>query len=384
MPISNTLNPIKPFVLLSKRKGMPITPNSDLPERIGHGFASSVDIVEIGEVADPSKKRIVTTFNNRDKKPVEKIFEYIGYDDKPEVHRVYDDLVGDFVKKGRWVETFENLDVTGKFKAWKKVASQRMYVSKSMYTSKPDWVTIAKVSTDERFLNDTVKEHHSLTEYRVPSTYLPGKPFSKFIKFDTEKDAQGIPRITSICATEDVKIPEDDKYLALRLYDAHDVKLPIAKTALRENGLGNLDIPVEFSPLIEGSTKGSFYSNDGKILFNEAHVPKHSAITTGFHEAKHAQQYAIMAISGEGEMTTYAKHCIANYDCPVTPEIKELGKEYAKADIEYIDPKVNYEKYKENKLEEEAWGEGGWRMGQYFEKGRELSNQFVHFLYQEL
>lgn len=376
-------NSIKPFKLLSKETGL--NPNSGrfFAERLGMDDAHSVDVVVIAKTDNPEQKTTITTFRDAKNKVIEMIHEYEGQK-KPETHRLYSELPNyhRINLKGRLVQVFENLDITGRFKAWKKISSEKQYVKYNPEIG-PTHLTTAKVSTAERDIRPTSEETHKLTEYYVPKAHggISLKP--KYIEFTTKKDYSKIPKITKINASDDVQIPKNDEYLAMRIYDSNDIKVPITQTALKEEHIGFLDIPVKDDFRASETNLGSFDSSRGVIYFNYKDTTKKSVIDTAYHESRHAFQYAIEALGGHKD-TPYAKKCRKEIDIPKTPELQKLADIYHEADLNYVPAKVDYKAYRANPLESEAWEKGELGVNSYIEKGRPLSNQFTRIPTEEL
>ncbi|MCM1265739.1 MAG: hypothetical protein NC200_06025 [Candidatus Gastranaerophilales bacterium] len=374
---------IKPYTLISKEKGIDAS-RIDLAERIGLQEAQTADVVVIAKTDNPEQKKIITTYRDKDNNPVETVLEFIGIE-QPEVHRLYKELpnFGYQNLRGRLIQVFENLDITNKYKAWKKVLSEKQYVAKS--GDEKTHVTISRVKTADRNLGETQNETHTLTEYAVPKAHGGQKIPPRYISMETVKDECGVPQIKSIHSSPDVEVPKEDQYLALRMYDAEDTKIPIARIALEEHGLKKLMIPIEKDNYsMKETTSGSFNHSKGILSFNYRDADKADVIDTGYHEARHAQQYAIMAVAGKLPDTQYSRKCVAMYNKPVTQLQKDLAEEYHQAHVNSVPADVDYAQYRWNKLEREAWDEGERGFDNYIQNGTELSAQFPHIPEQEL
>lgn len=366
---------VKPYTLLSKIKGISVDATDRiLPETLSMKKASTVDVVEIGKTTNPEQKIRISTFRDINNNIIEKVHEYEGIE-KPETHRLYRELPNheDYTLKGRLVQIFENLDTTGRFKAWQKVASEKQYVKSSTAKGNTS-VTIAKVTTDERTINPVKHEKHSLTEYYVPKAHGGQKIEPKHIEFETET-TDGIPQITTISASKDVKIPENDEYLAMRVYDSDSVKIPITQTALKERGLENLDISVTNSYRMDELTNGAFYEDYGRIEFNTKYRDKHKVIETGYHEPEHAYQYYIMGITGKLD-TRYGIRCKERFKGTITPQMEYEATLYEQGHKNYVQPEDNYQAYRDNILEQCGREAGSVGIRYYLQKGRELAEQF--------
>lgn len=382
--ITNSIEKIKPYTLVSKETGIDAASGRNLAERISLKDAKTADVVVIAKTDNPEEKKIITTYRDENNNVVEMIFEFIGIK-RPEVHRVYTELpdYGDKSIKGRLIQVFSNLDVTNKFKAWKKVASEKQYVSTK--NGEKTHVTIAKVTTPDRNLGETINETHTITEYAVPKAHGGERKPERYLSMETVKDEYGVPQIKTITTGNGVEIPENDRYLALRMYDSEDVKIPIARIALEENGLKKLKIPIEKDNFtMKETTCGSFNSEKGIISFNYRDKQKRSVIDTGYHEAKHAQQYAIMAVAGKLPNTQYSRKCVSMYNNPVTDLQRKLAEEYHQAHLDYVPPEKNYEQYRQNRLESEAWDAGDEGLENYMANGLNISFQFPNFPFAEL
>lgn len=367
---------IKPFVLLSKEKGINLdTTRQYFPEMLSMLKAKTADVVEIGKRENPEQKIRITTFRNDKNEIIEMVHEYEGIE-KPETHRLYRDLLhyGDITLKGRLVQIFENLDITGRFKAWQKIATEKQYVKSSLETREKTHVTIAKVSTDERTIKPIVHEHHSLTEYYVPKAHGGKKIQPKYIEFETETQ-NGIPQVTRISASKDVNIPQHDEYLGMRMYDSDDIREPITRSALKDSRLDAVDIPIEDSFSIKKSTSGCFDETVGKILFNNRYQEKVDVIETGFHEGEHAYQYSVLGITGKLK-TAYGQRCKDKLNWEITPALRHEAVMYELGHKNYVQPEVNYDEYRKNILEDYAWEAGETGLTYYLRKGKELSSQF--------
>ena len=374
--IPNITKSIKPYVLVSKEKGISITPDRNLPELIGLKEPTCADVVVIAKSNNPQQKKIITTYKDKNNKIIERVYSYEGFD-IPETHRLYNDLPNHGYKNlnGRLVQVFENLDRSGKYKAWKKISSEKQYVNTNNNNEKTH-VTIAKVSTDERFLNPTSVEQHSLKEYYVPKAHGGTKKTPKSIEFETKKDSDGIPEITKITSTDNVAIPKNDSYLAFRIYDNEDMKVPITRRALKDSHLKGLNIRIEDAYNMKETTSGSFDHNMGIIKFNVKDLLKPEIINTAYHETQHAFQYAVMAITKRFENTPFAKKCLDKFKGKITPSIERDADMYYNAKLNYIQPKQNYQQYRENLLEKEAWEIGDAAEDDYISEGWELAAQF--------
>lgn len=366
---------VKPFVLLSKDKGLNIDSlHRNIPEMLSMKKASTVDIVELGKTNNPEQKIRITTFRDDKNNILELVHEYEGIE-KPETHRLYRELpnYGDNSLKGRLVQLFENLDITGRFKAWQRVKTEKQYVKTSDAGEKTH-LTIAKVTTDERSIQPISHETHRLTEYYVPKAHGGRKISPKFIEFETENQKE-IPQITTIRASQNVNIPQDDEYLAMRIYDSESMKVPITRTALKERGLEGLEIPIENSYRMKEQTCGSFSENSGRIQFNSKYQDKPNIIETGFHEPEHAYQYALLGITNRLK-NPYGDKCRAKFKGTITPRIEREAAMYEEGHLNYVQPEVNFKKYWENVLEECARDAANAGKRYYLQKGRTLSEQF--------
>lgn len=373
----------KPYTLLTKELGINTkNPKRYFPEMLSLTEPESADVVIIAKSDDLNKKTIITTFRDKNKEMIERVYEYEGMN-KPETHRIYKPLSNHGYKylKGKLIQVFENLDITNKFKVWKKISSEKQYVERDINDNICN-VTIAKVTTKERDVRPTTEESHSLTEYFVPSAYNGQKHDPRYIQFETTKE-KGIPKITSIKTSEDVDIPQYDNYLAMRIYDSDDIKVPITKTALKENGLEGLDIPVEDSYTLKDTTIGCFTNSTGIIHFNYKKDDKPEMIETGFHEAKHAFQYAILGILNKIK-SSFTTKCLEKFKGEITDSIRRLGDKYHEGHKNYAKAEENYREYRKNILEDEAWQYGEEKLKEYAQKGRALSEQFLGIPAQEL
>ena len=164
-------NTQKKYRLVSKELGLDFKNAQNLPERFGYGDATKADVVVIEKIDNPNERTIITTFRDALNNVVERVHEYTSHNN-PDTRRIYTELSnhGNPNIKGRLVQTRENLDITGKYKVWKKVASEKQYVTYNAQ-NEPTNVTIAKVTTDERFMNQPKVEEHTLTEYFVPKAW---------------------------------------------------------------------------------------------------------------------------------------------------------------------------------------------------------------------
>lgn len=372
----------KPYKLLSKEIGVDIASRERLVEPIGIHDAKVADVVVIGNVANPEQQKIITTFRDSANKIVERVFEFVGYKDKPEVHRVYNEMKGIYkfdngsnCITGRLIRTYENLDASGKYKAWKKVASEKQYVSRGCANNEPNHVTIAKVTTDERFLSDTKTEHHSLTEYCVPKAHDGMKNTPKHIEFYTTKNEKGIPEITTITASGDVYIPQNDEFLAVRIYDAEDMREPFVRMLQKKKNMSGLDIRVE--PDYVSSSAGAFNHTSGTIKFKEDELVKDEVIDTAFHELQHTWQYALLSLFDKID-TPFARMCKekAKINGEVSEALLKKVEAYHNAHVNYVPAKKDYNLYRQNLLEKEAFEAGENGLKEYIESGKDLSLQF--------
>lgn len=373
----------KPYKLLSKEIGLDVSAVNNLVERIGVQEAKTVDIVTIGNTQNPKQKQIITTFRDEANDIVERVFEYIGYNERPEVHRLYEKMKGIFKFDngsnkitGRLIKTYENLDPSGKYKAWKKIASEKQYVSRACKNDVPNHVTIAKVTTDERFLNATKSEHHSLTEYCVPKAHNGIKIEPKHLEFDTLKNEKGIPEISKISASNDVYIPENDEYLALRIYDAEDLREPLVKLIQEKRNMGGLDLRIE-ADYAKDASSGAFNHVSGTVKFKENEKAKDEVVDTAFHEIQHAWQYALMSVFDKIN-TPFARNCKekVKFQGEIPQSLIEKVENYYNAHINYVPAKKDYSLYRQNLLEKEAFNAGEKGLKEYIEKGKDLSLQF--------
>ena len=340
------------------------------------------DIIE--KIDNPVEKIIITTFRDALNNIVERVHEYTAHN-KPDTRRIYSELDnhGNPNIKGRLVQIRENLDITGKHTVWKKIASEKQYVTYNAQ-NEPTNVTIAKVTTKERFMNEPKVEEHSLTEYYVPKAHNGEKIEPKYIKFSTNKPNNEIPEITSIEASKGVKIPENDEFLSMRIYDADDIKAPIARTALNANGLNNVNISIETDHYgMKKNTYGQFDPEIGILAFNYRLFSKNNVVNTGYHESMHAYQYAIEALGGY-KKTSYAGRCRRKLQNLVTPETQIKATKYHIADMKYTPAEKDYLAYRENLLEKECREAGDLGENYYKSKAEELSNQFKGIPIEEL
>lgn len=381
-PINTNIQ--KKYRLVSKELGIDFKNAQNLPERFGYGDTTKADVVIIEKIDNPDEKTIITTFRDAFNNIVERVHEYTAHN-KPDTRRIYSELNnhGNPNIKGRLVQTRENLDITGKYTVWKKIASEKQYVTYNAQ-NEPTNVTIAKVTTNERFMNQPKVEEHSLTEYYVPKAHNGEKIEPKYIKFSTNKPNNEIPEITSIEASKGVRIPENDEFLGMRMYDADDIKAPIARTALNANGLNDVRISIETDVYgMKRNTHGQFDPTRGVLAFNYRLFPKNDVINTGYHESKHAYQYAIEALGGY-KNTSYAGRCRRELKNLVTPETQAKATDYHIADLRYTPAEKDYQAYRENLLEKEAWEAGDRGEHYYKSKAEELSSQFKGIPIQEL
>lgn len=381
-PISTNIT--KKYRLVSKELGIDFKKAKNLPERFGYGDVKKADVVIIEKIDNPVEKIIITTFRDALNNIVERVHEYTAHN-KPDTRRIYSELDnhGNPNIKGRLVQIRENLDITGKHTVWKKIASEKQYVTYNAQ-NEPTNVTIAKVTTKERFMNEPKVEEHSLTEYYVPKAHNGEKIEPKYIKFSTNKPNNEIPEITSIEASKGVKIPENDEFLSMRIYDADDIKAPIARTALNANGLNNVNISIETDHYgMKKNTYGQFDPEIGILAFNYRLFSKNNVVNTGYHESMHAYQYAIEALGGY-KKTSYAGRCRRKLQNLVTPETQIKATKYHIADMKYTPAEKDYLAYRENLLEKECREAGDLGENYYKSKAEELSNQFKGIPIEEL
>ena len=375
---------VKPYTLLSKQTNLPLDSLEITAERIGTQNAVTADKIIIGKTDNHEQQKIITTFRDKKGKIVERIFEYHGFE-LPEIHRVYTELTS-LIKKnitGRLIQTFENLNKSGKPKIWAKISSEKQFVHTDYFTDKKDYVTISRVTTSERNIKPPVEEFHSITEYPVPSAHFCILPPEKSLAFKTKKDSSGIPQITEIISSQNINIPKNDEYLALRMYDADDVKKPITNIALKKANLEDLNIRIEDFYTTNKNIKGSFNHEAGVIKFNFKYQPKDSIIDTAFHEVKHAKQYELMGRTKKLK-TRYTTNCLVKHGEENSDKAVRKADLYYDAHKNYVSSDVNYNHYRANLLEQEAWEAGERAIRDYLSKGTSLRKQFSGIMPEEL
>ncbi len=382
-PLERKRPKVKPYTLLSKQTNLPLDSVEITAERIGIQDAATADKVVIGKTDNPEQQKIITTFKDKNGKIVERIFEYIGFD-LPEIHQIFEELTSCITDDitGRLIQTFENLNKSGKAKIWTKISSEKQFVHTDTFINKKDYVTITRVSTQERNIKPPAVETHSITEYQVPDAHLYSIPNKKSLMYTTKRDSEGIPQIIDIKA-DNVNIPQNDEYLALRLYDSDDMKRPITNIALKKANLDDLGIKIEDAYTFDDTTQGSFNNKEGIIKFNFKYQPKDSIVDTAFHEVTHAKQYELM---GRTKMlgTRYTTNCLVKHGEEVSPDKIQAGKEYYEAHENYVSSSVNYARYRENLLEKEARAQAGQAVYDYLNQGKEIRREFPRVMPEEL
>ena len=383
-PLRKTQTPrVKPYELISKEVGLSADSLKISAERIGIEDAATADIVVIRKTQQPEQQKVITTFRDSSGNIVERVFEYIGIN-RPEKHRLYRSLHSYFPKKvtGKLVQTFENINTNGKPKAWCKTSSEKFFVNRNEFGQK-DYVTIAKVTTDERSIYPIKVHKHSLTQYPVPRVHIGENVHKKNLSFVTKIDEDGIPQIQKIEADKNIMIPIEDEYLAFRMYDSDDMRKPIANYALKKQNLHDLGIRVEDNYYSSEKTTGSFNHDNGVVYYNYRYLTKEEVVDTAFHETAHAKQYEVMGrtkIFG----SKYSTDCLLKHGEDNSPVSIEKGKKYYAASKNYVSADENYKEYKDNLLEKEAWAEGEKAVDDYLEQGWELRNEFPNTIPEEL
>jgi hypothetical protein len=387
MPINLTpkiLPKQKPFILLSKKLGLSIDTQRFLPDRIGLSDAKTVDVVVIASSSNLEQKKIITSFRDAQQRLVERVQEFIGYA-KPENHRTYTYLsnYGNDDLTGRLVRTFNDLSPVKSYHAWSKASSEKQFVKRND-NGDVSKLTIAKVVTDGNLIGQVKNETHSLTEYYVPKVYGKNKKPNKFIEFETQKDDLGIPHITSSKMSRDVRFPQNDKYLAMRMYDSSDINVPIIRSALKENGLGSINIEINGNIRTKSGYKGEFDPKKGSINYSYKESEKSDKINTAYHESKHALQYAIMSATGDLSGSRFMEECAKKCSSVITPDIRKISQNYLNAHNNYTPSHIDYKAYLNNPLEVEARSAGRKGLDNYIDNGVELSIQFPDIPVEEL
>lgn len=383
-PFSRETAKTKPYTVVSRE--LNLSPDAPQVTIIGISSqkAATADKVVIAKTDNPEFQKIITTFRDKNGKIIERIFEYKGFN-IPEKIRIYRELVSNLKKdvKGRLIQTFENLSPANRSKIWTKISSEKQFVHTDKFWDKADYVTITRVTTTERDIKPPVEEIHSITEYPVPSSHLYILPQKKSLVFKTKKDSSGIPQITEIISAQNAHVPKNDEYLTLRMYDADDMRKPVTHIALKKSNLDDLNINVEDAYIPNATTKGSFNHETGTINFNFLYRPKSSIVGTAFHEVKHAKQYEFM---GRTRMldTKYTTECLIKHGEETSKEAIKKGRIYYNAHKNYVSGDVNYEQYRANLLEQEAWAEAERGVMEYIRKGEALRYQFPRVIPEEL
>lgn len=383
-PLRKTQTPrVKPYELISKEVGLSADSLKISAERIGIENAATADIVVIRKTQQPEQQKVITTFRDSAGNIVERVFEYIGVN-RPEKHRLYRPLHSYFPEKvtGKLVQTFENININGTPKAWCKTASEKFFVNRNEFGQK-DYVTIAKVTTDERSIYPIKVHKHSLTQYPVPIAHVDQNINKKNLSFVTKMDENGIPQIQKITSDRDVLIPRDDEYLAFRMFDSEDAKKPVTNYALKKRNLHDLGIRVEDNFYSSEKTTGSFNHDKGVIFYNYRYLTKEEVVDTAFHETTHAKQYEVMGRT-KTFGSKYSTDCLIKHGEDNSPAAVEKGKAYYEAHKNYVPAEVDYEKYRKNLLEKEAWAEGEKAVDDYLEQGWELRYEFPNTIPEEL
>jgi len=368
-------NRVKPYKLISKRTGLNPNYIRTLPEQLSTKEAYFVDIIVVASSENTQKQKIITTYKDKNGEIIEKIFEYNGFD-KPTIHKIYKNLetYSDNIK-AKLIQTVENISKTKGFSAWKKIKTEKQIITKKGNQNIEE-ITTASVSTNERFINETKNETHTFKKY-VFSKNKEGIK-TKTLKLETEKNEFGIPIIKNIeninCTT-----PQNDEYLALRAYDYEDIRIPMAKIALKKLGLENLRIKIDSFLSRDKKIMGSFDHYTGMIKFNHFIDLKLENINTAFHEAKHALQYAIMGIF-EKIQTQFGKKCFKEFKGTKTPELNLKAINYFVAHTNYVPSAKNKEEYLTNILEKEAYKAGDLGLNDYIQKGDEIYRAFDKFI----
>lgn len=368
-PIINTLiTPFKkkkPYVLLSKETGLNINSDRFFPEQLSLETAKKVDVVVIANRKNLEQQKIITTFRDDKNNILERVFEYKGYD-LPTVHKLYKKIEGCFFS--RLIQTFENLSPKNVCSLWQKVSTEKQFFNKS---NNNKTVSIVKVSTKERTLDDVKTEVHSFARYSSKN----GKNNDpKILILNIEKDDFGVPIIKSQSSCN-IDWPIQDEYLAFRAYDADDVKIPLTKLILRKLGLENLNIKAEKSYYRPKNLLGSFEWKNGIIKYCDEVESKDKAVNTVFHETHHALQYAIMSLFHDLN-SNFANFCKNNFKLNKTRELKKVADEYLIAHTNYVPASEDYDKYYNNLLEKEAREIAKAYLAKYFSQSRRISMEF--------
>lgn len=371
---SSILSPLKkvskPYKLISKTTNIKIDSSANLSPRLSIDVAQTADVVVIAKSQNEQMQKKITTFRDVNGKPVEIVFEYLGFD-LPTVHKLFKKIETYSLTKGRLIQTFVDLNYKNKTKIWKKISTEQQFVRNLSEDNNKKIVTIVKISTEERALADAKKETHTFHRY-LPLTQ--GKSVeSKYLKLEIEKDDYGIPHVVDMNHSKNVKIPLDDEYLAFRAYDYEDIKKPITYLALKKNKLLNLDIGVNTSYTLPDDIAGDFSFRTGDIQFNNRVTLKQDLIDTAFHEVHHALQYAIMSLF-EKIQTAYGRKCFEKFKCFRSSELRQKADEYFIAHLAYDNK--NPEKYANNLLEMEARTVAHHEVLKYMDKGKDLALQF--------
>ena len=371
MPIFNTLiTPFKkkkPFVCLSKEIGLSINSNRIFPQQLSLEKIEKVDVVVIANRKNLDQQKIITTFRDCNNNIIERVFEYNGYN-LPTVHKLYKSIESFYDVSGRLVQVFENLSPKNVCSLWQKVSTEKQFVDK--YANKVHGLSVVKVSTNERTLNDIKTETHSF--YNYLSKIGKEKKLKRLI-LNIEKDDFGVPIIKST-SSYNMDVPIQDEYLAFRAYDADDVKIPLTKYVLRKSGLENLNIKVEKSYSRPKDLSGFFNWKYGRIEYCDEVESKYQAIDTVFHEIHHALQYAIISLFNDFD-SKFVEICKKEFKMDKTKELKKIAEEYLMAHKNYVPASKDFDKYYNNMLEKEAREVAKINLAKYFAQGKTISNE---------
>ncbi len=373
----------KNYLLESKELNLPADSIKITAEQISSREAATADKVVIAKADNPEQKKIITTFRDKSGKIIEIAFQNIGLD-LPEIHKVFTELDNFFriTISGRLIQTFENLSKNNSCPIWAKISTEKQFVHTDYMTDKKAFVTITKVSTQQRDIKPVIEEMHSITEYPVPYAHYK-LPDRKSLVFRTRKDKDGIPQITEIVEAKGVSVPQNDEYLALRMYDSEDIKKPITAIALKKANLNDIGINLDSSSyILSKGTQGNFDAKTGTISFSHQYDSKIEVIDTAFHETEHARQYDLI---GRAKLidTKYTKECLHKHGELTSENDLQEAREYYQAHKNYVSGHVDYEKYANNLLERKAREQARYATDEYMNQN-ELADQFFWAISEEL
>lgn len=352
-----------------------------------------VDEIVVGR-AGSSKNRIVTTFRNKNREIIERIYDYPHKPMKNVVYTRNDYVIAEeeFVKSTtkkeysiqrsniKFYNEFEQLlsKIRNKTYFWTHHKTETNHLSENIYTGEKILSRTSVVNVEN--IN---KQVHRLIEFPHVVAGKIKKPVRKLLYFEVDGTTGNIKKDSIFF--DKMKFSKRDKFLQFRALDIEDMKASITRKFMKDRKVDKLDVVIDTKFIPHNDEEKAkliacFDPLTGSVNFNilNKFPSKNFLVKVARHEVEHIWHYFLDARNGGNIVDTWQDKMFKEFGAIKNKRLKVEADKCSHAIKNYVEFTEDYAKYLKNYIEAEARTAGKVASDNYDKQGEMLRKSLPH------